>query len=143
MQIHNIKREHPNQTKKRVARGGRRGKTAGRGHKGQKARAGSKLRPEIRDHIKKIPKLRGYKFNPYKQSPEVVNVSVLSANFETGTCVTPKVLSDAGLVRQQKGRVPAVKVLGNGELSTKLDLARCTVSESAKKKIEEAGGKVV
>jgi len=56
MQIHNLKRIHPNKRSVSIGRGGRRGKTSGRGGKGQTARAGHKVRPEIRDMIKKLPK---------------------------------------------------------------------------------------
>ena len=59
MQSHTLKRNHPNKKTKQIGRGGTRGKTAGRGTKGQNARAGHKKRPEIRDFIKRIPKLRG------------------------------------------------------------------------------------
>jgi large subunit ribosomal protein L15 len=61
MQLHEIK-GLKNKEKKRVGRGGKRGTYCGRGIKGQKARAGAKIRPALRDFIKKIPKLRGYRF---------------------------------------------------------------------------------
>jgi large subunit ribosomal protein L15 len=59
MQFHSLKRKTPNKKSRQVGRGGTRGKTAGRGTKGQNARAGRKKRPEIRDMIKRLPKLRG------------------------------------------------------------------------------------
>jgi len=59
MQFHTLKRKNPNKKSRQVGRGGTRGKTAGRGTKGQNARSGRKKRPEIRDTIKRIPKLRG------------------------------------------------------------------------------------
>ncbi len=62
MQIHNLKRTHKNKGDRLVGRGGRRGKTAGRGGKGQTARSGNKRRPELRDIIKRLPKNRGYQF---------------------------------------------------------------------------------
>lgn len=62
MQLHQIQSSHKRKTKKRIGRGGKRGTYCGRGMKGQKARAGAKMKPAIRDLIKKIPKLRGYKF---------------------------------------------------------------------------------
>ena len=77
MQIHNLKRKTPNTRKVKVGRGGKRGKTSGRGHKGQKSRAGRKIRPEIRDMIKKIPKKRGYRFKSFQIRPQVINVSAL------------------------------------------------------------------
>lgn len=59
MQFHTLKRKTPNKKGRQVGRGGTRGKTAGRGTKGQNARAGRKKRPELRDVIKRVPKLRG------------------------------------------------------------------------------------
>lgn len=59
MQFHTLKRKTPNKKSKQVGRGGTRGKTSGRGTKGQNARAGRKKRPELRDFIKRVPKLRG------------------------------------------------------------------------------------
>jgi len=66
MQIHNLKRVHKNKKDRIVGRGGKHAKTSGRGGKGQTARAGNKRRPELRDIIKKLPKKRGYHFNPIK-----------------------------------------------------------------------------
>lgn len=59
MQFHSLKRKTPNKKSQQVGRGGTRGKTAGRGTKGQNARSGRKKRPELRDVIKRVPKLRG------------------------------------------------------------------------------------
>jgi len=67
MQLHQIQSIHKSKTKKRVGRGGKRGTYCGRGIKGQKSRAGVKIRPAARDLIKKIPKMRGYKFKRIKK----------------------------------------------------------------------------
>ena len=67
MQIHNLKRTHKNKKDRIVGRGGKHAKTAGRGGKGQTARAGNKRRPELRDIIKKLPKNRGYAFKSTKK----------------------------------------------------------------------------
>lgn len=61
MQLHQIKKTKSSKKKKRIGRGGKKGTYCGKGIKGQKSRAGAKIRPEIRDFIKKIPKVRGYK----------------------------------------------------------------------------------
>ncbi len=61
MQLHQISKNKARKSPKRVGRGGKKGTYCGRGIKGQKARAGAKIRPELRDFIKKIPKVRGYK----------------------------------------------------------------------------------
>jgi ribosomal protein L15 len=67
MQINDLKRTHKNKKDRIVGRGGKHAKTSGRGGKGQTARAGNKRRPELRDIIKKLPKLRGYSFNTKKR----------------------------------------------------------------------------
>lgn len=146
MQLHELKPTQKRQTAKRIGRGGKRGKTSGRGHKGQKARAGNSTRPEMREIIKKIPKLRGHGVNRAKTvnadkvAPTVINVSVLE-QFE-GTEVTPKTLVAAGLVATRRKKAPAIKILGNGDLSKKLIVSGCLVSTTAKDKIEKAGGSV-
>ena len=139
MELHTLKRKNPNKKAKLVGRGGTRGKTSGRGTKGQNARAGHKKRPEIRDMIKKLPKLRGYRFNSRTAKPAPVNVGALNI-FTVGTVVNPALLLASGLIHQVGGTLPKVKILGTGELSIKLTVESCVVSASAKAKIEKAGG---
>ena len=141
MQLDTLKRKNPNKKAQQVGRGGTRGKTSGRGGKGQTARAGNKRRPQIRDIIKKLPKLRGYRFNSASIKSSIVNVAALNI-FETGAAVNPAVLFENNLVRRVGGVVPHVKILSKGELTKKLIVTGCTVSESAKAKIEKAGGSV-
>lgn len=144
MQLHTLKRNTQRKTKQQVGRGSKRGKTSGRGQKGQASRAGRKLRPEIREVIKRIPKLRGRGKNIFKSfdiKPAIVNLRDL-ANVPAGTVMTPKVFVDLKLVELLKGKVPAVKVLGNGELAQALTFKKVAVSASAIVKIEKAGGKV-
>jgi large subunit ribosomal protein L15 len=148
MQLHELKPTAPRKSAKRVGRGGKRGKTSGRGHKGQKARAGNSTRPEMRDIIKKIPKLRGHGINrartvnPDRVRPVVINVSALETAFKAGATVTAKSLVAAGVTETIKKRAPQVKILGNGNLTIKLVIEDCQVSQSAKEKIEAAGGSV-
>ena len=147
MQIHNIKRTHPNKESRRVGRGGVHGKTSGRGTKGQKARAGHKIRPEIRDIIKKLPKKRGYGKNRAQSvihndlRPVVLNLGLLETTLDSGT-VTVAVLMEKGLVKTQKGKIPSIKILGRGEVTKKLAVKGVTVSVGAKEKIVKAGGSV-
>jgi len=147
MQLHELQPSSPKKSAKRIGRGGKRGKTSGRGHKGQKARAGNSTRPEMREIIKRLPKLRGHGINRAKtvnagrELPVVVNVSKLES-LEAGATVSPKTLTTAGIVEAVKGRAPKVKILGNGDLSKKLNVEDCQVSQSAKDKIEKAGGSV-
>src|SRR4030043_96678 len=77
MQLHQVKPTHRQKNKKRGGRGGKRGTYSGKGIKGQKSRAGHKIRPEIRDFIKKIPKRRGYRFKAIKPKAEIVNLKAL------------------------------------------------------------------
>lgn len=147
MQIHEIRRDTPYKKSKTVGRGGKRGKTSGKGGKGQTARAGHRVRPAMRDIIKKLPKLRGHGKNRSKsvfdRGPEaVVNVGALNV-FETGSTINPTALVAKGLIGEAFGKNPQVKILGNGELTIKVTVERCNVSATAKEKIEKAGGTIV
>jgi large subunit ribosomal protein L15 len=144
MQIHNLKRKNPTKKAALVGRGGKRGKTSGRGGKGQTARAGAKVRPELRDAIKRLPKLRGRGKNSFlsiQTKPTPVYLDQLAA-FKAGEKVTPKTLADKGITKVYKGRYPAIKILSNGDISVKLVISDCDVSAGAKTKIEAAGGTV-
>lgn len=128
-----------------VARGGRRGKTSGRGGKGQTARAGNKRRPEWRDIIKRLPKLRGRGKNSNKSIETkfaIVNLSRIEQAFSVNDQVTPTTLLEKGLVSKQSGKVPKVKILADGDLKKAIKVSGCKVSGSAKEKIEKAGGLV-
>ncbi len=142
MQLNDIKIKTPKKSKKRVGRGGKRGTYSGKGMKGQKSRAGNKIRPEIRDIIKKLPKRRGSSAPTIEVKPQIVNLSELEALFPQEKKVTPRELLTLGLVRRIKGRVPEVKILGKGDIKKKLEVLKCGVSESAKEKIEKAGGSI-
>ena len=146
MQIHEIKREHALKKKKLVGRGGTRGKTSGRGGKGQTARAGHSVRPAMRDIIKKLPKLRGHGKNRaqsvfYRGPSAVVNVSKLNI-FTEGEVVNPTSLIAKKLISASFGKHPTVKILGTGELTVKILVERCDVSATAKTKIEKLGGSI-
>lgn len=145
MQFHTLKRTHANKRSVQVGRGGKRGKTSGRGGKGQTARAGHKKYPEIRDMIKRIPKLRGRGKQSFKsfQIPFVpVNLELIEKYFSAGSTVSPETLITAKVVSLQSGNIPPVKILGRGTLSKKLTVSGCAVSASAKEAIEKAGGTV-
>ena len=147
MQLHFLSSDTSRTHKKRVGRGGKRGKTSGRGTKGQKSRAGRKMRPELRDTIKKLPKRRGYGKNRAdgvhsgRVRPAVVNVGMLSSASLEGA-INPRALVSAGLVRMRAGKLPLVKILGGGSVAKKLSITGCSVSASAKEKVEQAGGTV-
>lgn len=143
MQLHQLQREHSQKSQKRVGRGGGRGKTSGRGTKGQKARAGHRIRPDVREQIKKLPKLRGYAMKSIARKVLPVNVGLLEQVFKAGETVTPETLRERGAVRMQKRILSPVKILGSGELNKKLAVSGCAVSASAREKIEKAGGTIV
>jgi large subunit ribosomal protein L15 len=145
MQSHTLKRTHANKKGKTVGRGGTRGKTAGRGTKGQNARAGHKKRPEMRDFIKRLPKLRGRGKNgntSIQQKPYVVNLGRINTLFKAGETVTPKALVALKAFNSDNGIASVVKILGTGVLDKKLTFTGCLVSASAKTAIEKAGGTV-
>jgi large subunit ribosomal protein L15 len=133
MQLHQVKPIHKQKKKKRIGRGGKRGTYSGKGVKGQKSRAGRKLRPEIRDFIKKIPKKRGYRFKSIKLKPEIVNLKDLGKYFNEGDLVNPETLLEKRLISRIKGRTPEVKILGTGGLKKKLKIEGCKMSKSVKK----------
>lgn len=114
------------------------GKTAGKGHKGQKARSGGSIRPGFEGGqmplYRRIPK-RGFT-NINTKDIETINVSALES-FNDGDEVTIKALLEKGIIKSPKD---GVKVLGNGELTKKLNVKVNAYSESAKAKIEALGG---
>jgi len=142
MKLHHLKPAEGSKSKKiRVGRGegGRRGKTAGRGTKGQKAR--SKVRPGFEGGQmplqRRLPKLKGFK-NRNKQYYALVNVEKLAASFDANDTVTPQILRDRGLVKK-RGKV---KVLGEGEIDRSLTVSAHAFSLGAVEKIQAAGGTV-
>ena len=126
---------------KRVGRGHGSGwgKTAGKGHKGQKARSGGSIRPGFEGGQmplqRRIPK-RGFN-NIFAKKIIAVNVAALEV-FEDGTEVTAQTLVEKGIVKKA---FDGIKILGNGSLTKKLTVKVNAFSESAKQKIEAAGGK--
>lgn len=148
MQLHELKPTTPRKTAKRVGRGGKRGKTSGKGHKGQAARAGNSTRPEMRDFIKKLPKLRGHgknrarTVNNERVLAVPVNLNKLEAAFAAGETVTPKTLVAKGVITTVRKKAPKVKILATGDITKKLTVEGCQISAAAKAKIEKAGGTV-
>jgi large subunit ribosomal protein L15 len=148
MQIHNLKPANANIKARRIGRGGKRGKTSGRGTKGQRARAGHRMRPELRDIIKKIPKLRGHGknrargVNASRVRPVIINLAQLGL-FSPGEHVTSRTLITKRLIKKTAGKIPAIKVLGTGAINKPLLFNGLLMSDKARKKIEQAGGKVM
>lgn len=137
MQLHNLK--NPNgKNKKRVGRGGKRGTTSGRGQKGQRARAGHRIRPAIRDLLMRIPKLRGVKHKPVSQKPFILNVGGLEKFAKDGV-LDKKILLEKKIIKKTSR---PVKILGEGEIKVPLSVEGLSVSAKAREKIEKAGGKI-
>lgn len=130
--------------RKRIGRGigSGQGKTAGKGHKGQKSRAGwsqpAVFQGGTMPLVRRVPK-RGFN-NRFALTVATINVSDLDANFDAGAEVTPEVLRQRSLL---KYRYDVLKVLGDGELSKGLKVSAHRFSGSAKEKIERAGGQIV
>jgi large subunit ribosomal protein L15 len=141
LKVHHLRPAPGSHTKPtRVGRGeGSKGKTAGRGTKGSKARGripatfeGGQMPIHMR-----LPKLKGFR-NAFREEYQVVNVARLAELFPEGGTVGPDDLVRAGAVR--KGE--PVKVLGNGDLTVKLDVTAHAFSGSAREKIQAVGGTV-
>ena len=128
MQLHNLP-ALKERTKKRIGRGGKRGSYSGRGVKGQKARAGRRIRPAERDLLIRLPKLRGYRNKSLFPKVVVINVGELEKKVQ-GNIVNQTTLGD-------------VKILGGGEVKKAFTIEGLSVSKSAKEKIEAAGGTIV
>jgi len=142
MQLHQIKRKNPNKKAVQIGRGGKRGKTSGKGHKGQNARAGTSKRPEMRDIIKKLPKKRGYRFKSIQIRPVTINLVLLEKNFSDGDKITPTVLFERSLIGKRGGNLPMVKILSEGGITKKIVVSGCLFSKATKEKIEKVGGEI-
>ena len=143
MKLHELERNiGATHEKKRVGRGpgSGLGKTSGRGQKGQKARSGASINPVFEGGqlplYRRIPK-RGFSNAKFKTRYAVINLGQLNV-FEDGTVVTPALLKDTGIIKNQ---LDGVKVLGNGKLEKKLTIQASKFSVSAEEKIKEAGSK--
>ena len=144
MDLGNLKHA-PNAIKgrKRIGRGqgSGYGGTSGRGHKGQRSRSGSRRRPWFEGGQmplqRRVPK-RGFT-NIFKKKFDVVNLRDLDAKVKSAKDITPKELFEMGLIRKLDA---SVKILGTGEIKKALNISAHAFSQSAKAKIEKAGGKV-
>ena len=141
MKLHELEKNvGATHSKKRVGRGSGSGlgKTSGKGHKGQKARSGGSINPVFEGGqlplYRRIPK-RGFSNALFKTEYAVINVEDLN-NFEDGTVVSPALLRETGMVKNQ---LSGIKVLGEGKLEKKLTIQAHKFSKSALEKIKESG----
>ena len=143
MKMHELGPAYGAKTKRKIVGrgiGSGTGKTAGKGHKGQKARTGGKIRRGFEGGqtplYRRIPK-RGFN-NHFATEYTTVNVSDLE-RFDNDTVVTMELLLSEGIVRKE---LDGLKVLGNGNLTKKLTVVASKFSKSAEEKIQAAGGKI-
>ena len=141
MKLHELKPAYGSTaSKKRIGRGGKYSKTAGKGEKGQNARSGGGVRPGFEGGqlplFRRLGK-RGFSNARFRKVYACVNVSDLN-RFDDNTIVSPELLIETGLIKKD---LDGIKVLGNGELTKKLTVRANKFSNSAKAKIENIGGK--
>ena len=142
MKLHELKPAYGStHSKKRVGRGGKYSKTAGKGEKGQNARSGGGVRPGFEGGqlplFRRLRK-RGFSNARFKTRFATINLSDLN-RFEDGAVVTPELLKEMGLIKNQ---LDGIKVLGNGKLEKKLTVKAHQFSSSAQREIEGNGGKI-
>ena len=143
MKLHELNASPEAKVRKRVGRGpgSGLGKTSGRGENGQKSRSGASIPAWFQGGqtplFRRIPK-RGFNNARFRVEYATINLSDLNKMFNDGDVVTPEVLKEKGIIKQQ---LCGVKVLGNGELEKKLTIKANRFSSSAVTKIESAGGK--
>ena len=143
MKLHELEKNiGATHAKKRVGRGSGSGlgKTSGRGQKGQKARSGGSINPVFEGGqlplYRRLPK-RGFTNDKFRTRYAVINLDSLN-RFDEGTVVTPALLKETGIIKNQ---LDGVKVLGNGTLEKKLTIQANKFSASALEKIKESGSK--
>jgi large subunit ribosomal protein L15 len=140
-EVHKGVHKHKKPNRKGRGIGSGQGKTAGRGHKGQFARAGWKALPIFQGGgsplVRRVPK-RGFT-NSWAKAIAEINVGDLEELYDAGATISPEALASAGIVKK---RFDILKVLGDGELTKKLSVSAHRFSASAKEKIEKAGGTV-
>ena len=143
MKLHELNASPEAKSRKRVGRGpgSGLGKTAGRGENGQKSRSGASIPAWFQGGqtplYRRVPK-RGFNNARFRTEYATINLSDLNKYFNDGEEVTPEILKEKGIIKQQ---LCGVKVLGNGELEKKLTIKANRFSSSAVTKIESAGGK--
>jgi len=142
MQVHQIKFKL--KKSKRIGRGGKKGSYSGRGIKGQKSRAGHRIRPALRDLILRLPKKRGAGNIKLEKNIFTVNLGTIEKKFNEGEIVSVETLKEKKVLKIPKSlKKFQIKILGGGNLSKPLIFDyRLFFSEEAKKKIENSGGKI-
>jgi large subunit ribosomal protein L15 len=146
MQFHQLRPAHKLKKKKRIGRGGKRGTYSGKGQKGQRARAGAKIKPMEREMILRIPKRRGLGFQRARQGVkplEALTLREIEKHFSDGAVISPKALISQGIIGRRYGKIPRVKIVGGAKLAKRLTITDCALSKSAQASIEAAGGAII
>ena len=155
MQLHQLKLVYKKKSRKRVGRGGKQGTYSGRGLKGQKSRAGRKPRqgfaggdtplskrfPKQRGSVGKVKIRRGSKSAKFRVKAFVLNLRDIEKKFKAGEIVSQQSLLKKGLIDKIGGRIPQVKILGEGEMKKKLEFKGVKLSKSVQEKIKKSLGK--
>lgn len=136
--LHTLTKHH--RPKKRIGRGGKRGTYSGRGQKGQRARAGRKIRPALRDVIKKLPKKRGHRMRFPRRKAFQVSIGFLNETFDDGTVITPALLRKSGIKTHHSADI---KILAHGALTKRFTIKGMTASRASRERIAERGGSVL
>ncbi|MCL5011895.1 MAG: uL15 family ribosomal protein [Patescibacteria group bacterium] len=137
MRLHELQPKTKRPSQKRVGRGGKRGTTSGKGQKGQKSRAGHKIRPAQRDLVIRTPKRRGYKNKP--KHPHAFALSLDIINRLSESVITKEVLVEHRIIRSAS--IP-VKVVANGSIEHAKEIVGFPVSDKAAQKIKKSGGSI-
>jgi large subunit ribosomal protein L15 len=129
MQAHTLRKNNKTKTKLRRGRGGKRGTFSGRGIKGQKARAGHKIRPQVRDLIVKMPKRKGHAHSSRPRNEVSVSTFQIKRVFKSNDAVNPKSLLQHNLIKRVHGKLPqVVKIIGPKEVISGFKITGCELT---------------
>ncbi len=144
MQIHELRPSIKNKKRKRVGRGGKRGTYSGRGIKGQKARAGHKIKSQLREMILKFPKRKGAGLKMKKKREKIeVKWEKIIKQFPQGGVISPKKLEEVGLVDLPKSKRYTVKIIGGEKVEAPFVIKKCLLTKKLREAILKAGGKII
>ncbi|NMB92202.1 MAG: 50S ribosomal protein L15 [Parcubacteria group bacterium] len=142
MQVHNLNPINKPKRKKRIGRGGKRGTFCGRGSKGQRSRAGGKIRPQLREIINKFPKRRGEGLKTISAEIKEVQLKDIQKYFPEGGVISPQILVKNGIIHRKPKKKLIVKILGTGDLTVKYHIQNCILSKQAREAIIKSGGQI-
>lgn len=139
MQLHNIKPKTKPKKRRYIGHGGKKGTYSGKGIKGQRSRAGARIRPQIQDLIKRIPKMRGYDRAAIRRKKKtiILDLEILEKKFDSGSVISRETLAEAGLLKDKNS---PIKILSDGHLTKSFTVASIPASKKTIDKIIKAGG---